>query len=86
MWDSLAGWKCDPKLVTKELKKLLKSESAKYHAVKENIMICVKGFGWDWSKDGRKYTVFELKKKDLKYHLSYQSIFLIEWISLYLVP
>jgi hypothetical protein len=56
----------DPKVVSRELKKL-KSESAKYNAVKENIMIRVKGFGWEWckhawSKDGRKYTVFELAK------------------------
>jgi hypothetical protein len=63
MWNSPACWKNDPKVVSRELKKL-KSESAKYNAVKENIMIRVKGFGWEWckhawSKDGRKYTVFE---------------------------
>lgn len=66
MWNSPACWKNDPKVVSRELKKL-KSESAKYNAVKENIMIRVKGFGWEWckhawSKDGRKYTVFELAK------------------------
>ena len=53
-------------MVTKELKKL-KSEAAKFRAVKENIMIRVKEFGWEWcrhawSKDGRKYTVFKLAK------------------------
>ncbi len=66
MWNSMACWKGDPKIVSKELKKL-KSKSVKSHAVKENIMIWVKGFGWDWckhawAKDGRKYTVFELAK------------------------
>jgi hypothetical protein len=66
MWDSEACWKDDPKVVTRELKKL-KSESAKYTAIKENINIRYKGFGWDWckhawSKDGRKYTVYELAK------------------------
>jgi hypothetical protein len=67
MWNSSAYWKGDPRMVTKELKKL-KSEAAKFRAVKENIMIRVKGFvGWEWcrhawSKDGRKYTVFELAK------------------------
>ena len=46
MWDSPACWKDDSKIVTKELKKL-KSESAKYHAIKENINIRYKGFGWE---------------------------------------
>jgi hypothetical protein len=66
MWNSEACWKDDPKVVSRELKKL-KSESAKYNAIKENINIRYKGFGWDWckhawSKDGRKYTVYELAK------------------------
>jgi hypothetical protein len=50
--------------VARELRKL-PSKSGKYHALKENIMIGVKGFGWEWckhqwSKDGRKYTIEEL--------------------------
>jgi hypothetical protein len=64
MYVSPACWKDDHRYVTRELRKLT-SESAKYHALKENIMIRVKGFGWEWcrhqwSKDGRKYTVEEL--------------------------
>ena len=64
MYFSPACWKDDHRYVTRELRKLT-SESAKYHALKENIMIRVKGFGWEWcrhqwSKDGRKYTVEEL--------------------------
>ena len=52
------------KVVTKHLKKIT-SATAKYTALKENIMIRVKGFSWDWckhpwSKDGRKYTIKEL--------------------------
>ena len=52
------------KVVTKHLKKIT-SATAKYNALKENIMIRVKGFSWDWckhpwSKDGRKYTIKEL--------------------------
>jgi hypothetical protein len=66
MWNSDACWKDDPKNVTKELKKI-KSESGKMHGVKENLKIRYIGFGWDWcrhawSKDGRKYTVYELAK------------------------
>ncbi len=38
MYSSDACWKNDPKVVTSELGKL-NSESAKYHAIKENIMI-----------------------------------------------
>ena len=64
MYSSDACWKNDPKVVTSELGKL-NSELAKYHSNKENIMIQVKGFGWNWckhrwSKDGHKYSVFEL--------------------------
>jgi hypothetical protein len=64
MYNSLACWRGDKRVVTKELGKL-SSESAKYHALKENILIRVKGCGWEWakhqwSKNGRKYTVKEL--------------------------
>ena len=64
MGNSDACWKGDPRVVAKELGKL-KSEAAKYHAIKENIMIRVKGYGWEWckhpwSKNGHKYTVAEL--------------------------
>ncbi len=64
MYFSPACWKDDHRYVTRELLKL-SSESAKYHALKKNIMIQVKGFGreWcrhQWSKYGRKYTVEEL--------------------------
>ena len=43
MYFSPACWKDDHRYVTRELRKLT-SESAKYHALKENIMIRVKGF------------------------------------------
>jgi hypothetical protein len=46
MYFSPACWKDDHRYVTRELCKL-SSESAKYHALKENIMIQVKGFGWE---------------------------------------
>jgi len=64
MYFSTPCWIDDHRYVKRELCKLT-SESAKYHALKENIMIRVKGFGWEWcrhqwSKDGRKYTVEEL--------------------------
>ncbi len=66
MYFSPACWKDDLKYVARELCKL-PSESAKYHALKENIMIRVEGFGQEWcrhqwSKDGHKYTVKELAK------------------------
>lgn len=66
MYNSDACWKGEPRVVTNELGKL-KSDAAKYRAVKENIQIRVKGFGWDWckhpwSKDNHKYTVLELAK------------------------
>ena len=43
----------------------LNSDTARYNALKENILIRVKGFGWDWckhpwSKDGVKYTIAQL--------------------------
>jgi hypothetical protein len=64
MYDFPACWKNDVRVVSNELKKLT-SESTKYAALKENIMIRVKGFNWEWcrhawSKDGRKYSVKEL--------------------------
>jgi len=64
MYFSLACWKDDRRVVAKHLKKIT-SDTAKYNALKENIMIRVKGFSWDWckhpwSKDGRKYTIKEL--------------------------
>ncbi len=66
MWSSDACRKNDPTNVTQELKKL-HSQSAKYNTIKENNMIRVKGFSWDqfkhaWSKNGKKYSVFELAK------------------------
>jgi hypothetical protein len=66
MWESAACWKDDPKVVSIELAKL-KTQAAKYRAVKENILIRVIGFGWDWckhpwSKDGIKFTTHQLAK------------------------
>jgi hypothetical protein len=57
-------WKDDRKVVTRNLKRNT-SDTAKYNALKENIMIGVKELSWDsceylWSKDGRKYTIKEL--------------------------
>ena len=49
MYSFDACWKGDPKIVTSELGKL-NSKAAKYRAIKENIMIRVKGFGLDWCK------------------------------------
>lgn len=64
MYNSAACWKGEPKVVTQELGKL-KSEAAKYRAIKENIMIRTKGCGWDWAKhpwsqNGHKFSVLEL--------------------------
>ena len=64
MYFSAACWKTDPKIVATELKKLT-SENMRYSALKENIMIRVKGMSWEWcrhawSKDGKKYSVKEL--------------------------
>jgi hypothetical protein len=49
MYFSPACWKDDYRIVARELRKL-SSESAKYQALKENIQIRVKGFGWEWCK------------------------------------
>ena len=64
MYFSPPCWKGDPKIVATELKKLT-SETMRYSALKENIMIRVKGLSWEWchhawSKDGKKYSVKEL--------------------------
>ena len=64
MYFLAACWKTDPKIVATELKKLT-SENMRYSALKENIMIRVKGMNWEWcrhawSKDGKKYSVKEL--------------------------
>ena len=61
MYNSDACVKDDPKNVTKLMKKL-KSETAQFDALKKNINIQVKGFGWEWchhawSKNGSKYSV-----------------------------
>ena len=48
MYNSLACWKGDKQEITKELGKL-SSESVKYDALKENILIQVKGCGWEWA-------------------------------------
>ncbi len=66
MYDSDDNWKGSVIHVTKGLKQLT-SETARYDALKENIMIRVKGFGWEWArhawtKNKRKYTVTELAK------------------------
>ena len=45
LYDSEYCMKGDPKVVTLKLKKL-KSESAKRDALKNNIYILTKGFGW----------------------------------------
>eukprot|EP00956_Cyclotella_meneghiniana_P023299 scaffold45195_cov78-Cyclotella_meneghiniana.AAC.1 len=70
MYNSAACWKGDSRVVSRELKKLT-SDTAKYIAIKENIHMRVKGMGWEqfkhaWSKDNKKYSVFELAK-----HLTY---------------
>ena len=64
MYFSTACWKNDPKIVATELKKLA-SETMRYSALNENIMIRVKGLSWEWchhawSKDGKEYSVQEL--------------------------
>jgi hypothetical protein len=66
MYNSDACNKSSPRVINRELKKLT-SEAAKYTAIKENIRMRDKGLGWDWcehawSKNGTKYTVFELAK------------------------
>ena len=64
MYDSAACLKGSVRVVDRELKKLT-SDTARYDALKENIMIRVKGLGWDWckhawSKNGRQYSIKEL--------------------------
>ena len=61
MYDSMDCWKGSASCVNEGLKKLT-SKMAKYDALKEKIMIRVKGFGWEWAnhawtKDKRPYTV-----------------------------
>jgi hypothetical protein len=70
MYFSKACWKDDFNVVEENLRKL-KSDAKRYHALKENILIRVKGFGWDWckhpwSKNGKKYTIPQLSA-----HLQY---------------
>ena len=64
MYNSPAGWRSKSK-INQEYNKL-KSESAKKKAMKLQIQIRVKGFGWKnlkhaWSKNGKDYTAAELK-------------------------
>ena len=64
IYHSDACIKDDPRNVAKMLK-MIKSEAGKLDALKTNISIRVKGFGWEWchhawSKDGWKYSVKEL--------------------------
>jgi hypothetical protein len=64
MYNSVACLKGDVRVVDRELKKLT-SDTALYEALKENMMIRVMGFGWDWckhawSKNGRQYSIKEL--------------------------
>ena len=64
MYNSSAGIKDDPTNVTRVLK-TLPTKTAKYEALKQNILMRTKGFGWDWahhawSKNGRDYSVKEL--------------------------
>ena len=64
MYDSAACLKGSVRVVDRELKKLT-SDTARYDALKENIMIRVKGLGWDWckhawSKNGQQYSIKEL--------------------------
>ncbi len=49
MYDSAACLKGDVRVIDRELKKIT-SDTARYDALKENIMIQVKGLGWDWCK------------------------------------
>ena len=65
-----ACWKDDYQVVAINLSRL-NSDTARYNALKENILIRVKGFGWDWckhawSKNGKKYTIAKLST-----HLQY---------------
>ena len=47
MYDSMACWKGSASRINEGLKKLT-SKTAKYDALKEHIIIRVKGFGWEW--------------------------------------
>ena len=67
MYESEACIKGNPKNVTATLKKL-KTKKTKYDALKTNITIRVKGFGWNWahtpwSKGKKKLTIKELSQK-----------------------
>ena len=64
MYHSDAGIKDDPKNVSKVINDL-PTKTAKYDALKQNILMRSQGFGWDWahhawSKNGRDYSVKEL--------------------------
>jgi hypothetical protein len=64
MYDSAACLKGDLRVVDPVLKKLT-SDTARYEALRENIMIQVKGFGWEWckhawTKNGWQYSIKEL--------------------------
>lgn len=64
LYSSAACWKGDPSIVSHNIEKLTTKKS-KYDALKTNILIRVKGFGWEWckhpwSKDGRLFTIEEL--------------------------
>ena len=64
MYHSDAGIRDDPKNVTKMLDSL-PTKKAKYEALRENILMRSKGFGWEWahhawSKDGHTYSTKEL--------------------------
>ena len=63
MANSLAFWKT--KTIAKREFKNLASQTARLNAVKEQIRICITGFGWQdlhhpWSKEGHTYTANEL--------------------------
>ena len=67
MYESEACIKGDPKNVTATLK-TLKTKKTKYDALKTNITIWVKGFGWKWahtpwSKGKKNLTIKELAQK-----------------------
>jgi hypothetical protein len=70
LYSSPACWKGDATIVSRNIAQLT-TQKSKYAALKTNILIRVKGFGWHWcrhpwSKNGRKYTVEELSA-----HLEY---------------
>ena len=62
MYFSPACWKDDYRIVARELRKL-SSESAKYQALKENIQIRVKGFGWEWCKHQLVTSIISSRRK-----------------------